>query len=579
MTVELGDQRVEAPVTIGEEPKVAPMRGSMGTLWERSWRYVGRELRSLPGLVAVVMAALAAVVLLVATRSGAGVSYDTVAYVGAGINLATGKGLSYLNGINHLSPMVWYPPGFPFEFTVGHLVGLTYQRTARLTSSVEVALLIWFAYVLLKRHVRRQSWVVAGTVLIGVATPIFAIYEWILSETGFVLICLAFVLALEKLLERPSSRWWLAATVVLAWCGYLFRYLGVALIVAGAASLVLALWRSGWRKAIGAAAIFSVLSVIVPAVWSIRNYAVSGTIAGPRAAKSGTISFLLTRMVDTLAAWFWPTITSISRTTPGNGEVVSHPLLEAAVLLVAFGALAFVGYLSWRRYAEHLDPAYGASLLAVVAVPVAYLCTLIYGKTHSDAGVGANNRYLLPIFIPLVVLAVVCLERLVDAVPPRRLRATAGATALALLSCGAAVQGFMSWKLLDQSYDFGIGYSRPTWQFGHFAQFAKSLPAGPPAVSNVPWAMWMIDPNVIIPTLSVRQAEFSAAYVEKLACHHAFLFWVPWPTKSAPPLAPIEAAGVLTQIGSFPWGQIYKMAPPAGSTDYCSSKPIASAAP
>jgi hypothetical protein len=552
----------------GNPPKVAPMNSAAGGLWTRGRRFVVRELHSGPGLVALATAGLSAIALMVAMRSGAGVSYDTVAYVSSGLNLAAGKGLVYLNGIGHTSPMVWYPPAFPLEFTFGHFVGLNYQRTDRLVSSVEVACLVWLTYVMLARHLRRRSWVVAGTVLVGAATPIFAIYEWILSETGFVLVCLAFVLALEKLIERPSSRGWLAGAVVLAWGGYLFRYLGVALIVAGGAGLLVGLWRRGWRKAIFTSATFGVLALIVPVGWSIRNYAVSGTIAGSRAAKSGAIGFLFTRMLDTLNAWLWPTIDSL-KSENGNGEIVQHPLLEAVVLLVAFGALATVGYLAWKRRVHKLDPPYGSSLVAICMLPLSYICVLIYGKTHSDAGIGANNRYLLPIFVPLLILALVCLERLVD-VTPGRLRTTAGRSALALLSCGAVVQGFWTWKLVDQSFDFGIGYSRPTWEFGHFAQFAKSLPNGPPEASNVPWAMWMIDPQTIIPTLSVRRAEFSTKFVRQLACDHAYLFWVPWPTRQAPALAPIQQMGVLTQVGSFPWGQIYVMAPPAGST-YCSA--------
>jgi hypothetical protein len=546
------------------------MTSTAGDLWRRGRRFVSHELHSGPGRVALVMAALAAIALMAAMRSGAGVSYDTVAYVSAGINLATGKGLTYLNGIHHMSQVVWYPPGFPLEFTIGHLVGLNYQRTARLTSSVEVACLVWLGYVMLTRHLRRRSWVVAGTILIGAATPIFDIYQWILSETGFVLICLAFALALEKLIERPTSRGWLFAAVFLAWWGYLFRYLGVALIVAGAVGLLIGLWRRlGLRKAFFSSVVFSLLSLIVPIGWSIRNLVVSGTIAGPRAAKTGGIGFLFTRMVDTLNAWFWPTVDSL-KAVSGNGEVVEHPLLEAAVLLVAAATFGIVGYLAWKRHSRSLEPAYGATLVAITVLPVSYLCVLIYGKTHSDAGIGANNRYLLPIFIPLVILALVCLERLVDATPVR-FRTTAGRSALALLSCGVAVQGFCTWRLVDQSFDFGIGYSKPTWEFGHFAQFAKSLPTGPPVVSNVPWAMWMIEPETIIPTLSVRRAQFSPTFVRRLACDHAYLFWVPWPTRQAPKLAPIKQLGVLTQIGSFPWGQIYVMGPPAGSTDYCQS--------
>jgi hypothetical protein len=464
--------------------------------------------------------------------------------------------------------MVWYPPGFPLEFTLGHLAGLTYWRTDRLVSCIEVACLVWLSYVLLARHLSRRSWVIAGTVLVGVAAPVFSIYEWVLSETGFTLICLAFVIALEKLLERPTSRRWLFAAAALAWAGYLFRYLGVALIVTGAATLLVGLWPRGWRVAFRHSAVFSVLSLIVPAAWSIRNYEVSGTIAGPRAAQAaGGLGFLLTRMVDTLNAWIWPSIDSLSKSVSGNGEIVEHPVLEVLLVAGIIGVLAYVGFLAWQRHSKRLDPPYGVSMVAVSMLPACYLAVLVYGKTHSDAGVGANNRYLLPIFIPLVVIGIVCMERLLDTTPGR-VRATAGRVAFVLLAGAVLVQGFWTERLLDQSVVYGVGFARPTWLGGYFSRFAQALPTGPPVVSNVPWAMWMILHQTVIPTLSIRREEFSTTYVRQLACDHAFLFWTVWPTKQAPTLLPLQEAHVLTQIGSFHWGQIYVLSPPKGS-GYC----------
>lgn len=86
-------------------------------------------------VVAIAMGVIAAVVVLIATGKGAGVTYDSNFYLSAGLNFASGRGLVDF----HSQALVWYPPGYAIEFSIAHWIGVTAQSMDKVVSCVEIA--------------------------------------------------------------------------------------------------------------------------------------------------------------------------------------------------------------------------------------------------------------------------------------------------------------------------------------------------------------------------------------------------------------------------------------------------------
>ena len=454
--------------------------------------------------------------------------------------------------------MVWYPPGFPFEFTVGHLVGpqLPTDRPAHLErrgrparlARVRAAVPTRPPAVLGRRGHRPR----------GVATPIFDIYEWILSETGFVLICLAFVLALEKLLERPRhaggcsprSRSRGAAT-----CSGTSGSRSSSPVRRGSSS---ALWRRGWRRPfielgglLGARA-HRPDRLVDPQLRRLRDD--RGTARGHRAAdrvpadEDGRHA----ERVD-LAEHHVDQQDASAATVSSSSTRCSRPLL----LLVAVGGSAR-RVLAWRRHAKRLEPPTGASLVAVTVLPLLPLrphlrqdplrrghrceqplpAARSSSRSSSSASCASSG---LSTPTPRPVARVWRVDRRSRCCP-----------------AACAVQGFCSWRLVDQSFDFGIGYSTP--DVG--VRPLRAVREEPPERSTRGVERPVGDVDDRASRRSSRRSRSEAGVLrrrssDRLACDHAYLFWVPWPTKPGARSSTRSSRRVLTQIGSFPWGQIY----------------------
>jgi hypothetical protein len=429
---------------------------------------------------------------------------------------------------------------------------------------MEIGGVVWLAYLLLSRHVRRASLVVAGTVLVGVATPLLSVYEWIWSETGFILICLAFIVVLERLVEHPTSKRLLLTAAVLTWSAYLFRYVGASLIPVGAFALLCGFHARGWRASVVNAARFTAIAVLIPMAWSIRNFEVSGTIAGARTPPTYGIGFVFTRFVDTVGAWIWPRETNLSLTF-GEGELISHPLVGAIVLVAT---VLVVAILVGHRMLRGIDSPFGVSLGPLILFLVFYAVFYVYGDRRASTLLGIDNRLASPLFVPLVILAIVSIDRLLDIAPQRIGNAVRIATVV-LVAGGIAVQSTSTERLVKQSVTQGVGFSGPAWLRSPMANAARTLPANALILSNAISYLWPVLNRTLYESPMKSAPELPKSVVRKFACEHGYLLWsFRFPVPGSYQLSDFKSAMDLTWLGSYVDGQIFRMGPLLG-TDLC----------
>jgi hypothetical protein len=481
--------------------------------WDR--RHLGVLSRS--ALVPVwvwLVAAFAAILTLIATRRGPGLSPDSVNYLSAGLNLADGRGLRTFDG----SSLTVFPPGLPVIVAIGSKIGVAASWTIRFLDAAAAATTVLLGFVLLRRHVRNGLLVAMATVLIALSHHLLKVQYWAWSEPLFIVVALALVLVLEQASETRSLREvmpWVVAAACLATIGFFLRYAGVALIPIGVLSLMFGLRRQGWRSAVSGSALFAALASIGPAVWIARNHAIDGTLLGPRDTPTESVQATVEAFVVVLGSWVLP-----------GGERSFQKGAGALFLVLMVSALVVFVLRVWRK-----PPAARQLRLVPLIVFACVYSIYIVGAELTTAIDVLSDRLLSPLYVPLLVLAICAIDGIVLAAPARfrgRGFAVVG-LAVAVLLIGEA---WASAKEVRAAANVGVGLAHRSIQMSPLANAAARLPKGSAIFSNDPWALWAAtgrEPLLISPRARPHRSHDVLSevtpFVRTARCRRTYLVW------------------------------------------------------
>ena len=518
---------------------------------------VGLSTDRLLVLLAALTGLGAAVVSLAATSHGPGLSPDSTEYLSTGLNLAAGAGLRNFTG----AELTIFPPGLPVVVAVGHWLGLSTSWTVRLFNAGAFATTVWLGFVLLRRHVRSMVLVAGATVLLAVSGPLLAMAEMAWTEPAFIAIALAFVLVLEDACDARHPARLLALAAVVAWAGFMFRYAGIALIPAGALSVLLGTRARGWRHAFGSALSFGMAASAVPLLWMARNHLVDGTFLGPRSPSTDSVPAVVGRFWLVLGQWALPGLSAAHQRSMGLVVMVVGVALLVGVLLASGSHKAGVP--------PGRDAAAGAArspvpLLCFAGAYTAYL-VLAQLTTAFDQ---LDSRLLSPLYVPLVVLAVLAVDRLTPIIPAPR-RAIAGTLAGAALALLVIFQAQAFARDAHESSTTGPELASPYWSSSTLVHAAASIPARARLYSNIPDAVWAEsgrEPTLFSPLRkayrSSRTLQVPATFVSTVDCSDT---WLAWSTSPAAGdfFTPRQLARYvdLRPVRIEPGGIVYRMTP------------------
>ena len=386
----------------------------MTTTLSRSATELGRSTvaheRVAVGAAVVLAVALVAVGAL---RYGITINTDGVGYKATADGLVAGQGLGWWGDPTYIT----WPPLFPVLLAIGEwLTPWSAETIALAMNLVCVAATVVGADRLLRLTVRRAWLRVAGVAVVAVAPAMLEVNRMLYTEPLFVVLVLACLLALERALSAGLDRRWLAATVGLVWLAYLTRYIGGVLAVSGALTLLCRPRSLPFRRRLVVATAFGAASLVVPAAWTLRNLAVSGSSLQNHAGTGGDV-------VGSLAGAVGDSLRGLGQWVFWWGGPLLLPLgFVTVVLFVGLGVVL------WRRRDE---PPVGGDdterrlrllpsvfyLGVSLAVLLGFRGVVGFGTTFA--------RYLVPLFVPLVVVGLGGFEAVADRCPT--LRATAAA--------------------------------------------------------------------------------------------------------------------------------------------------------
>ena len=416
--------------------------------------------------VLILLSAVGFVALLAATRSGVGLSTDSVSYVRMARQVLDGEGYS----------IRYFPPLFSVSLAAIGLFGVDPVDAARWLNALLFSGLVLSIGAMLFRHAHYPVAIsIAGAVAVVASRPLVAIHVMAWSEPLF--LCLGFLglwLLIEHL-ETPRRRLLLAGAGAVS-LAFLTRYAGAALVGAGMLS-ILALGRQTLRRRAMDASLFGALSCLPMALWVLRNTALKG------APMDRGMSF----HPVTPEHWRGALSTASSWILPGLKLPADLSSMVVLAALVPAAALTAWVLASPRR---DLPPAAGLRAAGCLACFAGCFCVLMLASvSFFDAHIRFSFRTLAPLHLALKCIALLVADRLLLRVRGKK------AWGLALASAFAVYAGLSFKAAAHRVYGGyklgGSGYASEAWRSSETLREVAALPPDASIFSNTPEAIYI----------------------------------------------------------------------------------------
>lgn len=485
--------------------------------------------RRRPDVAHVVVAVVAAALVAFAIRRNPLLSPDSVTYLSAADRLRGGHGLVDFTG----EPLTHFPPVFPLLLAPGGR-SLLWASIVGIVVAAVVAVLL---YDLLASRVRQPIALVATLVYAcSQATMYFETTVW--SETPY----LVFALAMLGVLGRGTVTMRRCAVAgLLAGLGFLTRYVGAGLVVAGLVIVLATAFESGGRSARRRAVAFLAPPGILAAGWVLRNLLTTGEPLGPHfegAARSSPGSLL--RQVALGLGQLVSEIQSTSTLTRSFGYVTLGALVACA------------GWALARPPRNRIDVGMVAFAAMSIAVPVA---------SRVLAGTDLSARLLSPTLVAIVYFAAVTVDRWRH---HRVVPVVAGAIAVIVTGTGVAAAADTPDRLVG-SADNAELYAPELYAL------VAALPDDARVLTNNPQRVWWhsrrfpVQMGFTVPKPGNSHFPLSVDETLRVACDHdAYLAWFATllnaentsPAALRPDIAQFVSLTVLDEV---PGGTLYAL--------------------
>ena len=422
---------------------------------------IARLGRDRCALLIVVLAGLGTAHILVRTATyGAAVTVDSVVFLSTALNFLAGEGWRYFTG----SPMVGWPPLFPLLLTASGWVGIDPVAASRWINATAFGLTILAAGGWLRSNLRSRWLVLAATAAIAASLPLSRWASHIKAEPLFVLFPLLASIQLAAFLHRGGRTPLLLAAVFTALAA-LTRWPGVALIGTGVLVLLpLARWKH--TLVFGAVSSLPLLAILAHN-WAITGHLTQAT--GHRTEPSRQSLFAgLHQTVEVVREWIVPLKTP-------DGLAYLLGMTVAAIVLISAAAV-----LRGRQPdPEAAPPSFGLGpALPFGAFTVGYIAFMAVVVPFTVTQT-IDSRYLLPIYVPLLLTAAFLLDRFLSIEATGRM-ATVRYVVASLVALGTLAHvGFSAGKNLiltaqawRAGYEHGT-YNAASWQQSETLQYLR----------------------------------------------------------------------------------------------------------
>lgn len=328
------------------------------------------------------------------TRTGPGVSPDSVQYIYSACTFAEGRGFLSLYDDAGQGAATHYPPGYPVALAVAAFFTPDGSLTAAgtvlgiLLRGINLFLIMWL---LLRYTGRLLLPLIVGFFLIN-CLQLLRIHEMIWSEPLFFLLSL---LALWKIVEYcdDGSRRDLAIAIICTALAAITRYIGMVLICS-VTWVVLVRSSGSFTERFRRAALTGILSALPLLVWFVRGKLVADSMTNRDLGYHPMTADYWNELLVTLGEFFLQVLQLEE---------------QSRIAGLALGLLAVVLAL---RYRKALITALRANTFAfaLLCCNVGYLLLLIISNTFLD-DTPLYYRIICPVLVQLLIAVVLLVDR------------------------------------------------------------------------------------------------------------------------------------------------------------------------
>lgn len=405
-----------------------------------------------------------AVFMILITPHGAGVSPDSVAYIGGARNILLGNGF-YLDG----SPITHFPPLYSIVLAGAGVLDNNLVETARLLN----AFLFGANAVLLALSVylsagRRLLTATCAALVFFSSASLIAVHAEAWSEPLFLSLTLLGILLLCQYIHEPRLPLLIGSSLSLGFAA-LTRYIGIAFLPGALVMVLVGTGDGRARKRLLSVLLWISLAIGPLALFAARNAILAGS-ATDRSLVVHPASALgyAANVIQDVFAFIAPISLAAG----------VRPLLFGLIglfLVSQYFAIwrAHGGNLSWRS----IDVVMSVSCAMFC---ICYLAGLFTSISYFDAGTPVDARLLSPVFVALIPGGFAAVWT-VSATLKRRVVWWSFLWCIVLLLLmrvpGAARTAIDTWAN-------GDGYTSREWRVSRTLAFVRSLPGGVKVYSN-----------------------------------------------------------------------------------------------
>ena len=360
----------------------------------------------------MVLAVVSALAVLIANVQGMATGDDGVGYRAIADSLQRGDGYGYF--LEH--PVTVWPPIWPSLMAAVAKVTPLDTMGAVIVLNAAVAFgVVLVGHRLLRTVVSNPRLVLLGTLVFALGPSTIGLGHVLMTDMAFALVVMTWMLTLFRF-RATGSLVTLALAGVWAWAGFGLRYVGLVLIAFGGLWLLLDQRRSIATR-VRNGAVYGIVSCLAPVAWMLRNYSIDETFTGERHPSARGLVDNFFDVAATLGRFLLPGL--------GNG----FTKIWAAIGILV---LAAASVLAWKLLrlppgtepgappATRLGPAavvrrvlsdLGTPIGLLLLFPVLYMLYMVYVRTTTALN-QLDLRLLYPAYFPLMVLALVLIDRL-----------------------------------------------------------------------------------------------------------------------------------------------------------------------
>jgi hypothetical protein len=326
------------------------------------------------------------------------------------------------------------------------------------------------------------------------------------SEPPFIaLVVISMIVAL-----RPAELSKFTLLVVLLISLFFVRYVGPVFAVSVALS---AAWFDRHKLGLIRSAFINFAILLVSLVpvwyWLQRNQGIDGTLTGARTPAGGSLLNPLKTFTATLGSWM--------TASPVEGGIYlswndypNNTKILGVLFLITIAILLIIYFLPQSR-AEYLESSSNVLLLSG-SIAVIYIAFSAYRFVHFELG-PLDNRMMIPIFVPLILIVAVLVDRI-------KLSSTVLRNGFSAVSVMFLV--FQALSSANDALRFGRDgryWAAKEFQTQPIHKFVKDLPTGSSLMSNQPqqlFAVWQ---------KSSVFNQYQLELAQTAECMHRYFFW------------------------------------------------------